>query len=67
MIIITDEIARLQHQIEFVLDQIDITQKKDMNIHVMADMQRYADTLDHLVNAKENLTKGLLVIKAGDM
>ena len=67
MTIITEEIARLQHQIEFVLDQIDITQKKDMNIHVMADMQRYADTLDHLVNAKENLMKGLLVIKAGDM
>ena len=67
MTIITEEIARLQHQIEFVLDQIDITQKKDMNIHVMADMQRYADTLDHLVNAKENLTKGLLVVKAGDI
>jgi len=65
--IITDEIARLQHQIEFVLDQIDITQKKDMNIHVMADMQRYADALDHLVNAKEILLKGLLVIIAGDM
>lgn len=62
MTIISEEIARLQHQIEFIISRIDqIIKLKNINIKDMADMQRYADTLEHLVNARD-----ILLDKAGD-
>lgn len=62
MTIISEEIARLQHQIEFIISRIDqIIKLKNINIKDMADMQRYADTLEHLVNARD-----ILLDKVGD-
>lgn len=61
MTIISEEIARLQHQIEFIISRIDqIIKLKNINIKDMADIQRYADTLEHLVNARD-----ILLNKAG--
>lgn len=53
----TKLIVALVHNIEFTQQRIDeITQHDDLTIHEMADLDRYANTLNHFIQAYHALT-----------